>query len=82
MHSIDFYSGSRKNTHGGVQIEILKKIRYRLLYWLQENLSRGGGAILIPKKSGPPVTSKPESATVTRPKENVSIGLAMIFSTS
>ena len=56
---IDFYSGFRKNgqgvqiivasgqnNQGGVQIEILKKSRYRLSWWLQENSQGGGGSAI------------------------------------
>ena len=52
---IDFYSGFRKKTTRGVQFEIQKKIQVLTFIVASEKMHKGGGgAILIPKKVGPP----------------------------
>ena len=74
---IDFYSGFRENKHkgGGVQFEILKnpgidfysgvrkKIQVYTFIVASGKPLKGGVPNLIPKKSGPPLTSNPGSAT-------------------
>ena len=57
-----FIVASGKKTHGGVQFEILKNPGIDFYSGFRKT-SQGGVAILIPKKSGPPVTSNPGSAT-------------------
>ena len=61
MPSIYFYSGSKKiKLKGGVQFEILKKSGIDFYSGFRKTSQ--GGAILIPKKVDPPLTSKPGSA--------------------
>ena len=71
MHSIDFYSGSKKKNSRGVQFEILNKSGIHFYIIVASGKPLKGGAILIPKKVPPPLTSKPGSAYVN------SIGLLL-----
>ena len=53
---------SEKKLMGGVQFEILKNPGIDFYSGFRKT-SQGGGAILIHKKVGPPLTSNPGSAT-------------------
>ena len=56
---IHFYSGFREKKHkGGVQFEILKNPGIDFHSGFRKTSQ--GGANLIPKKSGPPVSSNPD----------------------